>query len=221
MASYKDLCLDATDARRIGEFWATALGQELHVLENGNAVVRGPRLAPLWINAVAEPKSVKNRVHFDLYTRSPSVLLDLGATVLGEQETFTALRDPEGNELCAFPKSDVDDVPARPFALCVDSDRPQELAAWWQGVFGGRVGAGPDGTPRYLHDASGLGALIMKFVPVHDERAAKNRCHWDVTTDDLGALTAAGATVVRRRDDEIRWTVLADPQGNEFCAFSG
>ena len=21
------------------------------------------------------------------------------------------------------------------------------------------------------------------------------------------------------RDDEIAWTVLADPQGNEFCAF--
>jgi len=25
--------------------------------------------------------------------------------------------------------------------------------------------------------------------------------------------------VVRHQDDEIAWTVLADPEGNEFCAF--
>ena len=35
----------------------------------------------------------------------------------------------------------------------------------------------------------------------------------------LGALVDAGATVLRARDDEIGWTVLADPEGNEFCAF--
>ena len=32
-------------------------------------------------------------------------------------------------------------------------------------------------------------------------------------------LLDAGATVLRARDDEIGWTVLADPEGNEFCAF--
>jgi hypothetical protein len=30
---------------------------------------------------------------------------------------------------------------------------------------------------------------------------------------------AAGAVVLRPQDDEIAWTVLADPDGNEFCAF--
>jgi hypothetical protein len=25
---------------------------------------------------------------------------------------------------------------------------------------------------------------------------------------------------VRPQDDEIRWTVCADPEGNEFCAFT-
>ena len=29
-----------------------------------------------------------------------------------------------------------------------------------------------------------------------------------------------GATVLRERDEDIRWTVLADPEGNEFCAFT-
>jgi hypothetical protein len=133
---------------------------------------------------------------------------------------FAVLRDPGGNELCAFP-GDVDDGRglARPFALCVDSAAPVEAAHWWQTIIGGRIGDGPDGSPRYLHHGAGLGELIMKFVPVDDERVVKNRCHWDVTTDDVEALVAAGATVVRRPDADIDWTVLADPQGNELCAF--
>ena len=35
----------------------------------------------------------------------------------------------------------------------------------------------------------------------------------------MAGLVSAGATLVRPADDEIDWTVLADPQGNEFCAF--
>ena len=33
-------------------------------------------------------------------------------------------------------------------------------------------------------------------------------------------LVAAGATLLRRRDDEIGWDILADPEGNEFCVFT-
>jgi Glyoxalase-like domain len=44
-----------------------------------------------------------------------------------------------------------------------------------------------------------------------------NRVHLDVavTGDDVAHLLAAGATLVREERD---WTVLADPEGNEFCA---
>ena len=39
----------------------------------------------------------------------------------------------------------------------------------------------------------------------------------DATID---GLVAAGATVLRPKgDDGIRWWVMADPEGNEFCAF--
>jgi hypothetical protein len=33
-------------------------------------------------------------------------------------------------------------------------------------------------------------------------------------------LLPFGATLVRRRDDEIEWDVLADPEGNEFCVLA-
>jgi len=138
------------------------------------------------------------------------------------------LADPEGNELCVFPapSAGADPVQSEPldgavaaiFALCVDSAAPVELAAWWDALVGGDLVPGPDGAPRWLHGAAGLDGVTWKFVPVDDARSVKNRVHWDVFAD-VEPLTVAGATVLRPRDDEISWTVLADPDGNEFCAF--
>jgi hypothetical protein len=57
------------------------------------------------------------------------------------------------------------------------------------------------------------------FGAVPEPKTVKNRIHWDIwgITDEL---LAAGATLLRGRDDEISWDVLADPEGNEFCVFS-
>ncbi len=57
-------------------------------------------------------------------------------------------------------------------------------------------------------------------------KTVKNRVHIDVTsaTADVAATVAAlvdlGATVLRPQDGEISWTVMADPEGNEFCVFA-
>mgnify|MGYP001174267249 CR=1 FL=1 len=66
----------------------------------------------------------------------------------------------------------------------------------------------------------GMPILTMDFVPVPEPKAVKNRIHWDVTVTDVQPLIDAGATLLRPRDEEIRWHVLADPEGNEFCAFT-
>jgi hypothetical protein len=50
-------------------------------------------------------------------------------------------------------------------------------------------------------------------------QAGEDRIHWDVVAPDVGALAARGARVLREPHDEISWHVLADPEGNEFCAF--
>jgi uncharacterized protein YndB with AHSA1/START domain len=220
-AAFKDLCFDAAEPWVTARFWATALGDEASDGGNG-AVLRDDRAPTIWVNGVPEPKVGKNRVHVDVYADLPGDLLRLGARLLADHGTWAVLGDPEGNEFCVFPEMDGrrgDGPPARVFALCVDSAEPEALARWWASLIGGDVGPGPDGTPRWLHGAAGLDEITMKFVPVQDERVVKNRWHWDVTTEDVGALVSAGATLVRPADDEIRWTVLADPQGNEFCAF--
>jgi hypothetical protein len=62
------------------------------------------------------------------------------------------------------------------------------------------------------------------FMPVTGPKTVKNRVHLDLTTEaadrdaEIARLLALGA---RRVDvgqtGEESWTVLADPEGNEFC----
>lgn len=69
----------------------------------------------------------------------------------------------------------------------------------------------------------------LVFGQVPEAKAVKNRLHIDLaphTSQDrdaeIEALLAAGATRVDvgQDDDEVTWTVLADPEGNEFCVLS-
>jgi predicted enzyme related to lactoylglutathione lyase len=62
------------------------------------------------------------------------------------------------------------------------------------------------------------------FMPVTEPKAVKNRLHLDLTTSaddrdsEIERLLNLGATRVDigQTGDES-WTVLADPEGNEFC----
>ena len=64
----------------------------------------------------------------------------------------------------------------------------------------------------------------MCFMPVTQAKMVKNRVHLDLTTEaedrdaEIDRLMALGA---RRADigqtGAESWTVLADPEGNEFC----
>lgn len=226
LASFKDLCIDAADPAVVGVFWAKLLGQSVVALDDGDCRVEGPWFPPIWVNRVPEPKTVKNRVHFDLESDSVEPALALGATVINLWgPDWAVLADPEGNEFCvsldsAHPDTFRSGPPARAFAVCVDSDDSLSQAAWWAEVLGARLLPSPDGQLRWLTGGAGMGELTWKFVPVPEGRTVKNRVHWDVVTDDIEALSALGASVVRPADHQISWTVMADPEGNEFCAFA-
>lgn len=174
------LVVEAVDPPALAAFWAAVLGDE------------APRR--LLFRPQRRPKTVKNRVHVDLYVRDIGQLVQHGARVLAEHPTWTTLADIEGNEFCAFPA--VSDGPAaRIFAVCTDSGRPEELAAWWAPRVGAEVRDGPDGTPRWLYGSAGWDDLIWKFVRVADERVVPNRWQWTVDSEPGGRV---------------------DPQGNEF-----
>jgi Glyoxalase-like domain len=185
------LVVDAVDPATAQAFWAAALGESA-------------QRALLSFRPQQRPKVVKNRVHLDVYVRDVEPLLDLGARVLAEyRPQRVTLADVEGNEFCAFFDQALDEgPPARAFAVCTDSDRPEELAAWWAAQVGAEVRNGPDGTPRWLYGSAGWEGLVWKFVRVDDERVVPNRWQWTVYA------LAAGADV------------RVDPQGNEFSVVS-
>jgi hypothetical protein len=219
VATFKDLCLDSSDPRRAAPFWAQAAGLSLEYQGSGDAVLRGAEPGQtLWINTVPEPKTVKDRVHLDLQTDSVDALVALGATVLrepDEENRWTVLADPEGGELCAFLRRP-ERLPAyRVFEMVVDSVDAEAIGRWWADVFGVEL-RGQDGEQwRWLEDVPGLVMDAWVFGPVPEPKTVKNRLHWDVY-GDVADFEARGAT---RLWDMPQWTVLADPEGNEFCVF--
>jgi hypothetical protein len=219
LASFKDLVVDAVDAPRLGRFWAAALGLELKTLDDGDVLLSGQtRQHAIWVNEVPEPVTVKQRVHLDVHAASVDDVLELGATPLDLASfRWKVLRDPEGGELCVFERGQ---VPAyRLYEVVVDAREPGRIATWWGDVLG--TPAEHESDWSWIEGLPGLPFESFVFVPVPEPKTVKNRIHWDVTVEDVGLLVDAGATVLRPRDDEIAWTVLADPEGNEFCAFEG
>jgi hypothetical protein len=219
IARFKDLSIDAVDPLLLGPFWAVALGLELERSDDAMVQLTGPTpQSTVWLARVPEPVTVKQRVHLDVHVADVDDLLDLGATPLDiDSFRWKVLRDPEGGELCAFPR---DEVPARRlYEVVVDCADPAALAAWWADVVGGRWEYDAEHGWAGIEEIPGSPFDYLVFVPVPEPKTVKNRIHWDVDVADVGLLTSRGATVLRAPDDEIRWTVLADPEGNEFCAF--
>jgi catechol 2,3-dioxygenase-like lactoylglutathione lyase family enzyme len=212
-ADFKDLCLDARDPLLLGRFWAAALGLELETLDDGDVVLRGPTPQhTVRVDAVPEPKTVKNRMHLDVHAGSVQELLDLGASVVGEQPRWTVMADPEGGEFCAFVREAP--PPYRLHEVILDCADPRAVATWWAELLGGRfVDEGKD----WCWVAGIPGAPFEALVanPVPEPKSAKNRVHLDLVGDPA-RIVAHGATVV---GEHPRWTVLADPEGNEFGVF--
>ncbi len=227
IARWKDLCIDATDAHRAARFWRDLLGLEIDLHADGDAALRG--VTPeqtIWINAVPEPRRVKQRVHLDVDVASVEPVLALGATmVLPASESgfaWSALTDPEGGELCAFEREGMaTSPPARLYELVVDTAdaaSSHAQAVWWADVWGGTAVDDERGF-SWVEDVPGLPFSSVDFIPVPEPKTVKNRIHWDITCDDIARLLERGARVVAEPTKATPWHVLADRDGNELCAF--
>jgi hypothetical protein len=218
IATYKDLCIDAVDAARMQLFWGETLGLEPVPDDGGTLDLVGPTPQHrVWINKVPEPVAVKQRVHIDVHAASVDEVLARGATP-DDLESFRwkVLRDPEGGELCVFER---EEVPAyKLYELAVDSADPPAIATWWAEVLGATAEHSDDVDWWWIEDAPGVPFDALVFAPVPEPKTVKNRIHWDVETTDVQGLLDRGATLLRGPDDDIDWHILADPEGNEFCA---
>jgi hypothetical protein len=216
--SFKDLCIDALDPGLLATFWAPALGLRAEPSATGFRLLDDVPEHTLWVNKVPEARTVKQRVHIDVNVVAVADLTNLGAVVLDETQPWTVLADPEGGELCAFVRDRESLADYRLYEVVVDSADPVAIASWWAERYGCEVCHDQDRGFSWIDGAPGMPwAMVFQWVP--EPKTVKNRMHWDVWGETQSVL-ATGARLLRGRDDEIGWDVLADPDGNEFCVFS-
>lgn len=104
--------------------------------------------------------------------------------------------------------------------LVVDATDPARLARWWAEALGYQIVNELPDEVEIRRSPDVLPGLV--FVPVPDGKETKNRLHIDLRPADQEAeierlvnMGARHVDVGQSPDDT--WTVLADPEGNEFC----
>jgi predicted enzyme related to lactoylglutathione lyase len=107
--------------------------------------------------------------------------------------------------------------------ITFDCDDVLGLANFWSALLGRPLDAGSSERFASIGGTDGERAEpAWYFTKVPERKRAKNRVHLDVTTPDPSAvddMVALGATVVGAHEmpGGHRWTVMQDPEGNEFC----
>ena len=236
------LVVDANDPARLARFWAAALDWEIadETADEVDVWPAGyrypdPAAVPLVFVPVPEPKAGKNRVHLDLATTSlehqaalVGRLRELGARPvdIGQGEVpWVVLADPEGNEFCVLEPRPVYADTGPVAAILTDCAGPAALAQFWAAAAGWPVAYAEDHICG-LRSPAGTGPYL-EFLRVPDRKSVKNRVHPDVApypgedpAAEVTRLRGLGAVPADVGQGEVGWTVLADPEGNEFCVLT-
>lgn len=106
--------------------------------------------------------------------------------------------------------------------ITIDSADPRSLAEFWTKALGHEIAFDADGWFVQLRSPTDPAQPAIGLQKVPEPRAGKNRVHVDFAAEDREAeverLVGLGAT--RGADHTmpgLTWTVLQDPEGNEFC----
>lgn len=100
-----------------------------------------------------------------------------------------------------------------------DAGNPKQIAEFWSAATGRPVAMAEEFFAMLEPDANDI---QMLFIKVPEGKTAKNRMHVDFHATDREAeverLVGLGATRGETHNMYgVEWTVLTDPEGNEFC----
>jgi hypothetical protein len=121
-------------------------------------------------------------------------------------------------------------------SICVDCGHPPALARFWAQALGWQVrpyddddlawlaeqGLSPESDPAVCVDPPDPSFPTLWFNKVPEPKVGKVRIHLDVNVPDasgIATLEGLGARVLQPNPGGERWTIMADPEGNEFCVF--
>ena len=236
----------ADDPERLAGFWAELLdGYSAEPAgESWRASGEGPSL---FFNRMQKSPTIELPIHLDInvpdFEAERERLLGLGAKLvetkshrIGElSETWTVMRDPEGNGFClqSPPTTDARRIGNVTFS-CAE---PVALGKFWAAALGWPdepidesfiqqlLDAGMDEREResfYVTRETPTSRPRLLFQRREKSRPSSYPIHLDFRTEDRDAeverLSGLGATVEETKsDDERTWTVMRDPESNPFC----
>ena len=110
-------------------------------------------------------------------------------------------------------------------SLTIDCADPVRLATFWAAALGFEASdLDPEGS--WIDDPTGgVRGIFFQLVP--EPKLVKDRIHLDLRpgvamADEVERLAGLGATILGRVDEGGSfWTVMQDPEGNEFCVLRG
>lgn len=230
--------VQACDDVALGRFWAQALDWAMSSEEPGLSTVApvgfvrtDPAGVRVDVVTAADPENATYRVHIDLATTSTAHqretvarLRQLGATPadVGQGDApWTVLADPEGNAFCVLDPRAVYANTGPIAALVVDCADPGAMARFW--------GAAMDWTLHELTDDYAIlrsaedAGPYLEFFRTSGGKNRSNRLRLDLVpyrgdghAAEVSRLQTLGATLADVGRGDVPYTVLADPQGNEF-----
>jgi len=113
-------------------------------------------------------------------------------------------------------------MPLRVGNIALDCDDVVAVARFWSTALGRPLD--PGSGPQFASIGGGDAQRVQPawyFEKVPEPKTAKNRMHVDFVDPDPRAvehLESLGASVVARHAlGSHHWTVMHDPEGNEFC----
>ena len=223
--------LDDYSAEPAGERWRAAGGE-----------------VALFFNRMEKSPTIELPIHLDInvpdYEAELERLLGLGAKLVETKshrigdlsETWTVMRDPEGNGFCIQSPPNVD----KRFVgnVTFSAAAPIELGKFWAAAMGWPDEPIDEGFIQQLLDGGMDPRETESFYVTREtptsrprflfQRREKSRpesypIHLDFHTDDREAeierLSGLGASVVETKSTAsgFTWTVMRDPEGNPFC----
>jgi predicted enzyme related to lactoylglutathione lyase len=235
------------DPQRVAEFWTELL--DGYSAERSGEEFFGRGDGPeLYFNRMKKSPTIETPIHLDVNAPDREAelerVLELGGSLVetrshavGElSETWTVMRDPEGNGFCI--QSPPNALPTRYIGnVTFSCAEPIAVGRFWAEALGWPEeeidesfleqlrGAGVDErelTGFYVTRPPGGGRPRFLFQRREKSRPESHPIHLDFLTEDREAeierLTRMGAAVKETKSaGGHTWTVMRDPEGNPFC----
>lgn len=231
---------ESADVDALAYFWSanvdgwsvrSAAGGEVRIAPSEQD---GSTLELVFSPVAPRVKTGKNRIHLDLNTYSThdyqgdrEALPLTGARVVdigqGELVPWTVFADPQGNEFCLLKPRDRYAESGAIAAIVVDCGDPGRLAAFWSAATGWEVVESEADFAALRAPGSPPRGPFLEFCRVAGRTPEPSpvslglESYWPHQHDgDVARLLSLGARAVRKHDGEVSYSVLADPEGNEF-----